>query len=143
MAGKHPKRKERPGVDRLGRTELHYTANEGDVVKATQLIAAGAKVDLADDNGWTPLHFAAQAQCVPIAESLLATGARVDSQDRDGNTPLWRAVFDSRGKGALIDLLRQHGADPMRKNLHGVSPLDLARTIGNYDVAQFFRDLPE
>jgi hypothetical protein len=27
-------------------------------------------------------------------------------------------------------------------NHHGVSPLSLARTIANYDVAQFFADLP-
>ena len=143
MAGKHPKRKERPGVDRLGRTELHYAACEGDVAQATKLIAAGARVDLSDDNGWTSLHFAAQAQSVPITEALLAAGAPVDPQDCDGNTPLWRAVFESRGRGELIALLRRRGADSTRVNFHGVSPVSLARTIGNYDVAQFFKDLPE
>ena len=143
MAGKHPKQKERPGVDRLGRTELHYTACDGDVTKATKLIAVGARVDLADDSGWTPLHFAAQSQSKQIAEALLAAGAAVDPQDSYGNTPLSTAVFNSRGKGELIDFLRRHGADPTRENLHGVSRLKLARTIGNYDVAQFFRDLPE
>ena len=29
MAGKHPKRNDQPGVDRMGRTELHYAANDG------------------------------------------------------------------------------------------------------------------
>jgi len=62
MAGKHPKRKDRPGVDRLGRTELHYAAVEGDIMKARRLIGAGAQIDLADDNGWASLHFAAQSQ---------------------------------------------------------------------------------
>jgi ankyrin repeat protein len=93
MAGKHPKRKERPGVDRLGRTELHYVANENELEKARHLIAAGAGVDLPDDNGWTPLHFAAQSQSLPIAEVLLAAGAPVDVQDSDGNTPLSTAGF--------------------------------------------------
>ena len=143
MAGKHPKLKERPGVDRLGRTDLHYAANENEIEKAHDLIAAGARVDLPDDSGWTPLHFAAQSQSLPIAEALLAAGAPVDALDSDGNTPLSRAVFESRGRGELITLLRRHGADPKRENFHGVSPLSLARNIGNYDVAQFFRDLPE
>ena len=53
------------------------------------------------------------------------------------------AVFNSRGSGELIELLRRHGADPYRENFHGVSPLGLARDIGNYDVAQFFQDLPK
>lgn len=143
MAGKHPKLKERPGVDRLGRTELHYAANENDVAKARALIAAGSRVDLPDDNGWTPLHFAAQSQSLPIAEALLAAGAPVDPQDSHGNAPLSTAVFNSRGSGELIDLLRRHGADPYRENFHGVSPLSLAREIGNYDVAPFFQDLPK
>jgi ankyrin repeat protein len=142
MAGKHPKRKERPGIDRMGRTSLHYVAGQGDVEKVQSLIAAGLAIDLPDDNGWTPLHFAASAHSVPIAEALLASGTSVDAQDSDGNTPLFRAVFESRGRGELIALLRQRGADPTRLNAHGVSPLILAHTIDNFDVAQFFRDLP-
>ena len=130
-------------MDRLGRTGLHYAANENELEKAQALIAAGVRVDLPDDNGWTPLHFAAQSQSVAIAEALLVAGAPVDPQDSHGNTPLSTAVFNSRGRGDLIALLRRHGADPTRKNLHGVSPVALARNIGNYDIAQFFTDLPE
>lgn len=44
-------------------------------------------------------------------------------------------------EGEMIALLRRAGADPLRENHHGVSPLSLARDIGNYDVAQFFSDL--
>ena len=142
MAGKHPKRKERAGVDRMGRTELHYAAGDGNMEATRALIVGGARVDLPDDNGWTPLHFAAQAYSVPVAEALLAAGASVDAQDSHGNTPLARAVFESCGRGELIALLRRSGADATRVNTHGVSPLSLAHTIANYDVAQFFSDLP-
>jgi len=45
-------------------------------------------------------------------------------------------------RGGLIALLRSHGADPHAENKHGVSPVSLARTIANYDIAQFFKDLP-
>ncbi len=72
---------------------------------------------------------------------LLRAGARVDLPDGNGNTPLWRAVFASEGRGELIRLLRDAGADPFRPNLHGRTPLGLARLIGNYDVEQHFAEL--
>jgi ankyrin repeat protein len=72
---------------------------------------------------------------------LLDAGAEVDAVDAHGATPLWRAVFDSNGRGELVVLLRERGADPHEENRHGSSPLGLARTIGSFDVAQYFRDL--
>jgi hypothetical protein len=42
----------------------------------------------------------------------------------------------------MIDLLRSRGADPLRANMTGQTPVGLARLIGNYDVAQYFQDLP-
>jgi uncharacterized protein len=62
--------------------------------------------------------------------------------DRHGNTPLFRAVFESNGRGEIVKMLRAAGANPERENIHGVSPAQLARTIANYDVAQYFCDLP-
>jgi ankyrin repeat protein len=142
VARKYPKRKERPGVDRYGRTELHHAALDGAADNAQALVAAGASVDAADDEGWTPLHAAAHSQSAAVAELLLAAGAPVDAQDEHGNTPLSTAVFESRGRGDVIAVLRQHGADPFRENFHGVSPVSLARNIANYDVAKYFADLP-
>ena len=143
MAGKQPKRKDRPGVDRYGRTELHHAANENDVAKAQALVKAKVDVNARDDNGWTALHFAAQSNSLEIAKLLLESGGEVDPIDSDGNTPLSTAVFFSRGYGELIALLRKNSADPYRPNHHGQSPLGLARLIANYDVAQFFDDLPK
>jgi ankyrin repeat protein len=143
MTAKHPKRKERPGVDRAGRTPLHYAAADADVQQVRQLLATGLIAAASDDDGWTPLHFAAQSNSADVATILLDAGAPVDTTDSSGNTPLWKAVFNSQGDGKLIKLLRARGADPHTKNKHGVSPLKLARTIANYDVRQFFDDLPE
>jgi ankyrin repeat protein len=78
-----------------------------------------------------------------MARLLLDSGASVDPRDANGNTPLFRAVFNSRGRGELIGLLRQRGADANSTNKFGVSPVGLARTIANYDVARFFNDLSE
>jgi ankyrin repeat protein len=143
MSGKQPKRKDRPGTDRYGRTELHYAANENDVAKAKELIAGKVDVNAKDDNGWTALHFAAQSSSVGVAKLLLEAGAEVDPTDSSGNTPLSTAVFHYRDSGDLIELLREKGADPGRENHHGQSPLGLATLIANYDVAKYFDDLPK
>ena len=59
-----------------------------------------------------------------------------------GNTPLSMAVFESEGRGDLILLLRDHGADPLHVNEAGQTPVGLARLIASHDVAKFFTDLP-
>ena len=129
-------------IDPEGRTELHNAVIDGSVKKVCDLLSGGADVGAQDKAGWTPLHFAAQRNAIEIAAQLIKHNAPVDSQDSYGNTPLFRAVFESHGKGEMIARLRQGGADSMKKNKHGVSPVSLARTIGNYDVAQFFAGLP-
>jgi ankyrin repeat protein len=68
---------------------------------------------------------------------LLGSGASVDLGDEHGNSPLFRAVFNSQGRGEIITLLLKADADRDLKNFYGVSPLELAQTIGNYNVKQF------
>ncbi|HEX6733006.1 MAG TPA: ankyrin repeat domain-containing protein [Pyrinomonadaceae bacterium] len=143
MSGKRPKQKDRPGIDRYGRTELHYAADENDVAKVQELIKGKVDVNARDDDGWTALHFAAQSNSVAVARLLLEAGAEVDPTDSSGNTPLSTAVFNYRDSGDLIELLRDNSADPYRENNHGQSPLGLARLIANYDVAKYFDDLPK
>jgi uncharacterized protein len=89
----------------------------------------------------TPLHFAAQGRHGDLSAVLLEAGAPVDAEDRYGNTPLWTAVFNSQGDGSAIKALRASGADPEHLNHNGASPVGLARTIANYDLAQFFTDV--
>ena len=129
-------------VDRSGRSELHYAAFENQPVRVVALIADGEDVNLADGLGYTPLHCAAQNQAFEAAEALLAHGAEIDPVDQWGNTPLWRATFSSDGQGEVIRLLRANGADPLRANDSGNSPLDMARGIANHPIAQYFDDLP-
>lgn len=125
-------------VDEDGRTPLIHSAIDGRAEIAQALIEAGADVDAKDSLGNSALHYAAQEHQHRIASMLLQAGAQVDSEDIHGNTPLWRAVFNSKGNGDLIRLLLSFGADRWHRNKRGKSPLDLANTIANYDVTQFF-----
>lgn len=142
MTHKPKKRIERPEVDQTGCTPLHHAAVHGDAEEAARLLGAGANVNARDEDGWSPLHFAAQSKAAAVAQLLIAAGAEIDATDVHGNTPLWTAVFTCKGDGVLIALLRKAGANPLLANSHGVSPLQLARHMANYDVAQFFHDLP-
>ena len=132
-----------PGVDKGGRTPLHYAALADDTAAVRMLLSHGANPNAADRQGFTALHFAAQHGAISAAEALLAAGAQVDAVNSYGNTPLFTAVFNSRGRGELIKLLRHHGADPWHPNSTGQTPVGLARLIANYDIAQFFADLTD
>lgn len=104
------------------------------------LLHSGANTAIHDKLGKTALHYAAQEYHADVAHKLLEAGSSVDSQDTHGNTPLGNAVFYSQGRGAMISLLRQYGANENLANRHGVTPFGLARTIANYDVLQHFKD---
>jgi ankyrin repeat protein len=129
-------------LDSFERTELHYAALENSLEKTRAALSAGIDCDCADSQGFTPLHFAAQGRAADVARLLLDQGAAVDSTNKFGNTPLFVAVFNSKGDGSVVELLRVCGADPYRTNNSGQTPLGLARLIANYDVARFFADLP-
>lgn len=128
------------GMDRDGRQELHYRAVEGDVPGIRERLAAGDDVGLADRQGFTALHFAAQQSQTEAVRALLDAGAPVDAQDRFGNTPLWRAVFDSRGEVATVELLLRAGADPDIVNTAGATPRDLANRMAAEEVVALFPD---
>lgn len=129
-------------LDREGRSSLHYAALAGDVSAAEVMLADGMDPNAADRQGFTPLHFAAQQGSVQIVLLLLELSAAVDPTNKFGNTPLHTAVFNSRGRGDVIELLRRWGADPFKANDAGQTPTGLARLIANYDVRKFFADLP-
>jgi uncharacterized protein len=127
-------------IDRDGRSELHYAPQhkpEGEQkALAQRLISEGCDVDLQDARGWSPLHFAAQEWSAPVAAILIEMGAAVDLQNENGNTAVFNAVFNSRGRGELIRILIEAGADPDIENAYGMSPRELANTIANFNVKQ-------
>lgn len=124
-------------LDQQGRTALFYAVKNGEELIIRKLISLGANVNAQDFDFDTPLHFAARSFQVKAGRILIDSGAIVDALDIYGNTPLSRAVYESRGRREMIDLLISSGADRDILNRHGVSPRILAKTISNYNVAAF------
>jgi ankyrin repeat protein len=120
-----------------GGTLLMQAVVHGGVEFVNALIAAGAKLDAQDKAGYTALHLAAQEFQPDSMKALVNAGAKIDVPDRHGNTALMKAVYYSRGRGDLIKLLLQNGADKHFKNKHGVSPMGLAESMEDDSAAQF------
>jgi len=85
-------------------------------------LAAGVPVDEPDPVFQIlPLHWAALVGETAIARQLLDAGAPLDRGDSEGNVPLIAASF--AGRGELIELLLERGADPNLPNREGQSPV--------------------
>jgi ankyrin repeat protein len=123
--------------DKDGRSPIFYSISFSNTNMLTKLLDAGADKNLRDKNGWTSLHHAVQKYNLAAIQVLLENGADPEIKDVYGNTSLWRAVFTSEGRGEAIALLLKFGANVNTKNHSGISPLDLASSIANYDVTHF------
>jgi ankyrin repeat protein len=75
----------------------------GDDAMIRRLLAAGAHVNQADDNGWTALICAAAGD-VTVVNRLIDAGADVSRSTKDGLTALKRAA--ASGHAATADSLQ-------------------------------------
>jgi len=125
-------------VDSGGRTLLMEAVIKGDHTLVDILLANGADPNMRDRRNWTPLHFAAQSYDADSVHKLVEHGAEINAQNDFGNTPISNAVFNSRGRGQIIEFLLSRGADASIKNKSGISAIDLAKSISNYSVSQYF-----
>ena len=126
-------------VDSGGRTLLMQAAidNNHELVKI--LLDHGADPNIREERNWTALHFAVQEYNPFSTKLLLKKGADVNAQDDYGNSVVSRAVMNSRGRGDVIQLLCEYGADVNLKNRSGISALDSAKNIANYDIVPFLQ----
>lgn len=125
-------------IDGDSRTPLMHAilAEDADPSIVKLLLAHGADVNAVDrGQKWTPLHFAVRDGNEKIVEQLLDAGASVDATNVFGNTPLWEHIKSPKRDPRIIQILTAHGANPNKKNNHGVSPIDLALRMGRDDLA--------
>jgi ankyrin repeat protein len=125
-------------VDNYNRTPLYEAILVGSIDIVEVLCFANTNINHQDKYGKTPLHFASIHNQFEIARLLIKYNADVNVKDINGNTPIFDAIFNSHGNPKIIVLLKENNADYKTPNYHGVSPKDLAETIGNFDVSYIF-----
>lgn len=103
-----------------GMTALQWAIQYGHYKVAETLIAAGADVNLPDQDSMSPLHYASrgiikkrrrswiEVRSDKFVQLLLTAGANVNARDAKGRTPLTRAL--KNGNQIVIDMLKQNGA---------------------------------
>ena len=120
-------------VNEDDRTALHLAANadsgETSVALVRMLLAAGAKVNVADYDGFTPLHTAVRnghtAEDAPTFDPL--------ADDYK--------AFISPEKGSFaVAMLLGAGADPLAKDESGRTPLYWAESCGYKNLAAILRE---
>lgn len=119
--------------------QLIEAVNDGDVARASQLLANGADVNARDAYGATALMNAAHSGNLEMLETLLSAGAEVDARDELGWTALLKACFNAdlnRGFPEIVARLIAAGADPNVKITYGIRPLMLAAGYGEAGVCQ-------
>lgn len=121
-----------PGL--MGNTPLHNAVTSSHRMLSSEaldktgivevLLRRGARVNARDDSGETPLISMARVNpSIPLAELLLAQKANVNAKDHYGDTALHIAA--KCGYADFVDLLLRHGADPVKENKDGMTPLQL------------------
>ena len=90
-------------ADSLGRTTLHYAAQEGNMEIVSAILSKATDIDVADKLGRTGLHYAARYiskddkgmndyQCL---RAFLEKGADINKKDNNNHTPVYYAAQET------------------------------------------------
>jgi len=124
----------------VGWTALGHAASKGHTNVVQFLLEHGAEANYRDSGGGVPLHFAALMGRANVVKLLLAHGADVNAKGGSGlqgDTALHLAAGSGRREVAV--LLLKHGADLDALDDVGATPLDIAETAGEVEMAEFLR----
>ena len=116
-----------------GRSALHAAAEQGLEAWAKALLDAGASVTRLDAEGLSPVHLAARSGQGRVLALLLARHREaLDLPSKQGRTPLYLAIQAHQTATALQ--LLQAGAQPLRSDAEGISPLLAALMADDHAV---------
>jgi ankyrin repeat protein len=128
-------------VDPADEARLWEAVHEGDQDVLHELLVGddecptcGLSVNCKDAAGMTPLHWLTVDGHTSVAQWFIdEVGAQVDEPDaRYGQSALHFAA--AKGKATVTGLLLHRGADPVRRDTMGWTPLHAAARAGNVDV---------
>ncbi len=118
---------------RYNQTVLHLAAARGFPRILELLVNAHVSLNPVDVNGNTPLDEAVLHNQVDSLRFLIAHGADVKyTHPADGRGPVHEACI--KGFSDVLPLLIDSGADPVRRDRSGQTPLDLALAYKNANV---------
>lgn len=113
---------------------LLATAQTGDVAGVRDALAAGGRVDAADETGATALVLAAYGNHVDAARVLVEAGADVNHQDTTQQSAFLIATSEVGGDPRLLDLTLANGADVNAKDSYNGTGLIRAAHRGHWQV---------
>src|SRR5512140_531592 len=120
------------GCGREGGSPLIGAVRRGDVTQARQLLNSGADPNRREGvNNWTPLMHAVHKNQAGTARTLIEGGAEDDARGPHQETALMMAA--GYGQEEMVRLLLKAGADPGRKEVHGLAAVDMA-VMGTVDI---------
>ncbi len=100
---------------------IFEACSKGDLVRAKELIAGGANLEVLDLKGQTPMHVAARAGKNELVKLLVEKGGKINALNQSGETPLFLACNWNKLDVALT--LIAAGADLEVKTKRGYTPL--------------------
>jgi len=106
---------------------LDLAVRGNDMAEAKHLLNDGANPDLVTHFSGPALNEAAEYADTKMMALLLAHHANVNQPNTAGSTPLHRAIMAWDKAEEKTRFLLDNGADPFLKNVHGDTPLDIAR----------------
>lgn len=119
--------------DPIARPAVLVAIQCGDAALVRTLARAGAKLTVADANGWTAFHHAVARGDYGVMRLTLAF-AGANAADKAGRTALFIAA--ERNQPALVAWLIDHGADAKAAAADGAGLLEAASAAGARDVLE-------
>jgi len=102
---------------------LHLAAEKNLHRLAENVLAGGARVDLADSKGRTPLMAAAESGNPDVVIVLLKARAACEAKDNSGRCPLHYAMTPAEGATEAVRMLAHARADLGSRDCQGATPL--------------------
>lgn len=126
-----------------GQTALHIICSQKDMMDEdfrddlALFIQEGAEINVKDVNGQTPLFSAVECDKTTLitVEILLDMGADANVSNICGITALHMAAFRN---ASLVEMLLDHGANGMARDMHGDTPISYAFNAKFQEVVDVF-----
>uniref|UniRef100_A0A0N4ZX42 Osteoclast-stimulating factor 1 n=1 Tax=Parastrongyloides trichosuri TaxID=131310 RepID=A0A0N4ZX42_PARTI len=114
---------------------LHEASRRGNLKFVKECLDNGVSPNSLDKSGATPLFWACHSGFVDIVKLLLSLkNIDINNKNKMGDTALHAAAW--KGRGEIVELLVEAGADVNLKNDDKNKPVDLAKDI---EIAAFLK----